>query len=64
MPTVSVIMPAYNVEPYIGEAIRSALAQTYPDFELIVRERRRTVYPVLSTSYVIFRSLIVVGSAG
>jgi len=29
-------MPAYNVEPYIGEAIRSALAQTYADFELIV----------------------------
>lgn len=36
MPTVSVITPAYNVEPYIGEAIRSALAQTYTDFELIV----------------------------
>ena len=29
-------MPAYNVEPYIGEAIRSALAQTFTDFELIV----------------------------
>jgi glycosyltransferase involved in cell wall biosynthesis len=36
MPIVSVIMPAYNVEPYIGDAIRSALAQTYTDFELIV----------------------------
>jgi glycosyltransferase involved in cell wall biosynthesis len=36
VPTVSVIMPAYNVEPYIGDAIRSALAQTYSDFELIV----------------------------
>jgi len=29
-------MPAYNVAPYIGEAIRSALAQTYTDFEVIV----------------------------
>src|SRR5204862_6259372 len=29
-------MPAYNVEPYIGDAIRSALAQTFTDFELIV----------------------------
>jgi glycosyltransferase involved in cell wall biosynthesis len=29
-------MPAYNVEPYVGESIRSALAQTYTDFELIV----------------------------
>lgn len=36
MPTVSILMPAYNVEPYIGAAIRSALAQTYTDFELIV----------------------------
>ncbi len=36
MPAVSVIMPAYNVEPYIGDAIRSALAQTFTDFELIV----------------------------
>jgi glycosyltransferase involved in cell wall biosynthesis len=29
-------MPAYNVEPYVGDAIRSALAQTFIDFELIV----------------------------
>jgi glycosyltransferase involved in cell wall biosynthesis len=36
VPAVSVIMPAYNVEPYVGDAIRSALAQTYADFELIV----------------------------
>ena len=36
MPSVSVIMPAYNVEPYVGDAIRSALAQTWTDFELIV----------------------------
>ena len=36
MPTVSVIMPAYNVAPYIGDAIRSALAQSFTDFELIV----------------------------
>ena len=36
MPAVSIIMPAYNVAPYIGEAIRSALAQTFTDFELIV----------------------------
>jgi len=36
VPTVSVIMPAYNVAPYIGDAIRSALAQSFTDFELIV----------------------------
>lgn len=36
MPAVSIIMPAYNVEPYIGDAIRSALAQTFTDFEVVV----------------------------
>jgi glycosyltransferase involved in cell wall biosynthesis len=36
MPAVSIIMPAYNVAPYVGEALRSALAQTFTDFEVIV----------------------------
>jgi glycosyltransferase involved in cell wall biosynthesis len=36
MPAVSIIMPAYNVAPYVGVAVRSALAQTFDDFELIV----------------------------
>lgn len=36
MPKVSVIIPVYNAEPYIGEAIDSILGQTYADFELII----------------------------
>jgi glycosyltransferase involved in cell wall biosynthesis len=36
MPTVSAIMPAYNVESYVGYAIDSVLAQTYEDWELII----------------------------
>lgn len=36
MPTVSVIMPAYNVASYIGEAIASVLEQTHRDLELLV----------------------------
>lgn len=35
-PTSSVIMPAYNAAATIGRAIDSVLAQTDPDFELIV----------------------------
>lgn len=33
---VSILMPAYNAERYIEEAIRSVLAQTYTEWELLV----------------------------
>jgi glycosyltransferase involved in cell wall biosynthesis len=36
MSKVSVIIPVFNCERFIGEAIDSVLAQTYRDFELIV----------------------------
>ena len=35
-PSISVIMPVYNVERYVSEAIVSVLAQTFTDFELII----------------------------
>lgn len=35
-PAVSVIMPAYNAGAYIEEAIRSVMAQTVTDWELLV----------------------------
>ena len=36
MPTISVIVPVYKVEPYIHRCIDSILAQTFTDFELIL----------------------------
>jgi glycosyltransferase involved in cell wall biosynthesis len=35
-PLVSVIMPVYNVENYVGAAVGSVLNQTYGDFELLI----------------------------
>jgi glycosyltransferase involved in cell wall biosynthesis len=37
-PLVSIIIPAYNAEKYIGETIESALNQSFADFELIIVE--------------------------
>ena len=35
-PAISVVLPVYNGEPFIVEAVSSILAQTYEDFELLV----------------------------
>jgi glycosyltransferase involved in cell wall biosynthesis len=36
MPAISVIIPAYNSERFISEALQSALNQSFQDFEIIV----------------------------
>ena len=35
-PLVSVLMPVYNGEPYLREAVESILNQTFTDFELLI----------------------------
>lgn len=41
-PVVSVGLPVYNGENYVGEAIESILAQSFEDFELIVSDNAST----------------------
>ncbi len=41
-PSVSVCIPVYNGETYLGETIRSVLDQTYRDFELVVLDNGST----------------------
>lgn len=36
MPEISVIVPAYNVVPYIGEALASVQVQSFTNFEVLV----------------------------
>lgn len=35
-PLVSICMPSYNYEEFVGQAIESVLGQTYSNFELII----------------------------
>ena len=36
MPKVSIVVPCYNIQKYVGRCIESLLAQTFTDFELIL----------------------------
>ena len=42
MPRVSVVVPAYNNGQYIEATVRSILAQTFTDFELIIADHSST----------------------
>lgn len=35
-PTLSIVMPAYNHQQFVGEAVESVLNQTFADFEFII----------------------------
>ncbi|MBC7926891.1 MAG: glycosyltransferase [Bryobacteraceae bacterium] len=42
MPKVSIILPAFNAAVYLSASIRSALAQTLTDFELLILDNAST----------------------
>ena len=41
-PRVSICIPVYNTARFIGDAVRSALDQTYQDFELVIVDNAST----------------------
>lgn len=57
-PTVSVIIPAYNVAPFIRETLESVFAQTFTDFELIVINDESPDTPQLEEAIKDYRSAI------
>lgn len=49
---VSIIVPVYNVEKYLGRCIDSILAQTYADFEcILVDDGSRDASPDICRAY-------------
>lgn len=47
LPLISIIIPAYNVSPYIGEALRSVFLQDFKSYEVIVVNDGSTDTPEL-----------------
>ena len=36
LPEISVVIPTYNIEKFIGECLESIFAQTFKNFEIVV----------------------------
>ncbi|PYX04484.1 MAG: hypothetical protein DMG85_17690 [Acidobacteria bacterium] len=56
-PLVSILIPAYNAEPWIADTIRSTLRQTWPRTEIIIvddgsRDRTFEIAQQFSSDYV------------
>jgi teichuronic acid biosynthesis glycosyltransferase TuaG len=62
MPRVSVIIPAFNAEAYIGEALRSVNAQTFGDWEVVLGDDGSTDRTVAIAKEFGERVLVVAGS--
>jgi len=57
-PAVSVVVPAYNTAEFIGDTLRSVMAQTCTDYEIIVVNDGSPDTPALETALAPFRDRI------
>ena len=48
-PAISVVIPLYNAEKYVGECLDSLLAQTFQNFEGLNSQGKCKKYPPLAT---------------
>lgn len=72
IPQISVIMPSFNAEKYIGESIESILRQTFNRFELIINDDNSTdatwdiicKYAVQDSRIKLFQNESTLGIAG
>lgn len=61
VPNISVVLPVYNGEKYLGKAIESILGQTYADFEfIIINDGSKDTTPEIIQRYAEKDSRIVV----
>ena len=42
LPTITVIIPVYKVEPWLDACVESVLAQTYPNIEYLIVDGKST----------------------
>ena len=49
MPTVSIVVPVYKAEKTMDACVESILAQTFPDFELLLIDDERPARPARAT---------------
>jgi glycosyltransferase involved in cell wall biosynthesis len=58
-PLISIILPAFNVSAYIGDALRSVFAQDFEDYEVIVVNDGSTDTPQLEEVLEPYREKII-----
>jgi glycosyltransferase involved in cell wall biosynthesis len=60
MPLVSVVMPLFNAEKYVGDAVESVLSQSYTNFELIIVNDASTDKSAACVQGIVDRRIVIV----